>query len=305
MMKKGRNHNQENLDYSDRAALISYQDSPTRFSEHWHMSAEFILAMKDHSRYSVGKDEYDLSAGDVLLIWPTELHSVIDTPEKASLILQFDDSIIAGNNDLSLSLPVIQSIHLISAREEPELNRQVSELMLDSLRVFQSRDFFQDTRIKINIYQILLILCRNEMEKRDSVSDESVRSPMTLRVIRSACAYIARNCERNLTQQEVADYAGFSYYHFSRLFKEYTSSSFSEYLARQRINRAVQQLGTTSVSITEIAYRAGFQSISSFNRVFRAYMHCSPREYRNNYRSPRERQKNTQGTPAEPAAHAH
>ena len=298
-MKKERNSNQENLDYNDRAALISYQDSPTRFSEHWHMSAEFILAMKDHSCYSVGKDIYTLNAGDVLLIWPTELHSVIGTPEKASLILQFDDSIIAGNNDLSLSLPMIQSIHLIPAREEPELNRQISGLMLDSLRIFQSRDFFQDTRIKMNIYQILLTLCGHEMEKRDSVSDEGARSPMTLRVIRSACAYISRNCERNLTQQEVADYVGFSYYHFSRLFKEYTSAGFSEYLARQRINRAVQQLGTTNVSITEIAYRAGFQSISSFNRVFRTYMHCSPREYRNNYRSPRERQKNAQETPEE------
>ena len=299
-MRKGKNHNQENLDYNDRAALISYQDSPTRFSEHWHMSAEFILAMKDHSCYSVGKDIYQLNTGDVLLIWPTELHSVIDTPEKASLILQFDDTIIAGNNDLSLSLPVIQSIHLISARDEPELNRRVAALMLDSLRVFESKDFFQDTRIKINIYQILLTLCRHEMERSGSITDEGARSQMTLRVIRSACAYIARNCDRNLTQQEVADYAGFSYYHFSRLFKEYTSSSFSEYLARQRINRAVQQLGTTSVSITEIAYRAGFQSISSFNRVFRSYMHCSPREYRNNYRSPRAPRSETHSVPEMP-----
>ena len=139
-MRKKKEYKQENLDYNDQTALISYQESPTRFSEHWHMSAEFILAMKDHCRYSVGKDEYHLSAGDVLLIWPTELHSVLSTPEKASLILQFDDTVIAGNHDLSLSLPVIQNIHLISAREEPELNRRVSALMLDSLRVFEDRD---------------------------------------------------------------------------------------------------------------------------------------------------------------------
>ena len=302
-MRKKKEYKQENLDYNDQAALISYQESPTRFSEHWHMSAEFILAMKDHCRYSVGKDEYHLSAGDVLLIWPTELHSVLSTPEKASLILQFDDTVIAGNHDLSLSLPVIQNIHLISAREEPELNRRVSALMLDSLRVFEDRDFFRDTRIKINITQILLALCTHEMDKSSAIVDEGAHSQMMLRVIRNACAYIAKNCGRNLTQQEVADYSGFSYYHFSRLFKEYTSSSFSEYLARQRINRAVQQLGSTRDSITEIAYRAGFQSISSFNRVFQEYMHCSPREYRNNYRSPREQPGNTERVRETPEVH--
>ena len=285
-MKRLRNQNQENLAYHDRSVLVSYQDSPTSFPEHWHMSAEFILVMKDDSCYTVGKDEYRLNEGDVLLIWPTELHSIIRTQEKATMILQFDNTVIAGNRDLSLSLPVIQNLHLISAREQPELNREISALMRDSLDLFLSNDFFLETRLRINIYRMLLILCSHEMERNGSIGEENAPSQMKLRIIRNACDYIARNCSRDLTQQEVADYAGFSYYHFSRIFKEYTSTSFSEYLARQRINRAIQQLGTSTDSITEIAYRAGFQSISTFNRVFRAYMDCSPREYRDNYNSP-------------------
>ena len=286
LMRRIRNQNQENLAYHDRSVLIAYQNAPTHFPEHWHMSAEFILAMKDDSCYSVGKDEYHLDEGDVLLIWPTELHSTIRTQEQASVILQFNNTVIAGNHDLGLSLPKIQSIHLISAREQPELNRKISNLMKDSLRLAQSNDFFLDTRVRINIYQILLILCSHEMEQNRSIGEESAPSQMKLRIIRSACDYIARNCGRDLTQQEVADYAGFSYYYFSRVFKEYTSTSFSEYLARQRINRAVQQLSSGTDSITEIAYRAGFQSISTFNRLFRTYMGCSPREYRDNYRFP-------------------
>ena len=287
-MAKAKHQNQENLAYNDRSFLISYQNSPTSFPEHWHMSAEFILAMKDHSNYTVGKDTFCLNEGDMLLIWPTELHSVVRTPEKASMILQFDNTVIAGNRDLSLSLHMIQSLHLISAQKQPELNGKITALLKDSLRLFLDNDFFLDTRIRINVYQMLLILCTYEMEQKGAIGEEGAPSQLKLRIMRNACDYIARNCERDLTQQEVADYAGFSYYHFSRLFREYTSTSFSEYLARQRINRAVQQLGTGTDSITEIAYRAGFQSISTFNRVFRAYMNCSPREYRNNYSSPEE-----------------
>ena len=287
-MRRKKVENQENLDYHVHSALLSLRRSPCSFPEHWHLSAEFILAMKDDCHYIIGKDEYVLREGDVLLIWPMELHSVVSTPEEASLILQFDDALITGSNDLSLSLPMIQDIHLISQTEEPELNHQIAALMKDSLRIYDDKDFFLDTKIKINIYHILLSLCSYGMQKKTPSGSDGASSQLTLRKIRNACSYIAKNCGRDLTQQEVADYAGFSYYYFSRIFKEYTASTFSEYLARQRINRAIQLLGSDMESITEIAYRAGFQSISSFNRVFKTYMNCSPREYRDNYRSPVE-----------------
>jgi AraC-like DNA-binding protein len=56
--------------------------------------------------------------------------------------------------------------------------------------------------------------------------------------------------------------------------------SFSEYLARVRVERAKNLLSDASLRVTEIAFRCGFNSISQFNRLFRRHAGCSPTRFR-------------------------
>ena len=89
--------------------------------------------------------------------------------------------------------------------------------------------------------------------------------------------------EQELTLESVADYIGFSSCYFSRIFKQATGYHFVEYLTLQRVKRAQALLSDTSLNITDISYQSGFKSISTFNRVFKQYRSCSPREYRQYY----------------------
>ena len=70
--------------------------------------------------------------------------------------------------------------------------------------------------------------------------------------------------------------AGFSPAYFSRFFKEATGVRFVEYVNAFRANVARQLLLQNEHSITEIAYRAGFNSIETFNRVFKSVHGCAP-----------------------------
>ena len=195
---------------------------------------------------------------------------------------------IYGNSDLNGNLPLIQDMHLISRDKMPELNETIARLMKDSLRIYNETDMFVETNVKINMWTILLTLCNYEIERTGMAESDTGHSSAAFLKIRDACAFIAQNCDRDITQQDAAEYAGFSSYYFSRIFREYTSMTFSEYLSRQRLNLAVRMLSSGTDQITEIAYRAGFQSISNFNRVFRLYMNCSPRVYRDMYLSTRQ-----------------
>lgn len=259
--------------------------APTSFPEHWHLSAEFILAYNDGCTYTIGKDTYHMRQGDLLLIWPAELHSTVRTPENSSLLLQFSSSVIDSNADIRAYLPLLQSKHLITGNDKSGLNQEISRLIQESYDIFCTKDPFLETMIKINIYKILMLIARDELSKQKKIPNIYSSSASTYHKIRKACAYIAENCERNLSQTEVADYAGFSHYYFSRLFKEYTSLSFSDYLTSQRIHKAIRFLSSSSVSITDVAYQSGFQSISNFNRAFKLVMDCTPRQYRNMYHS--------------------
>lgn len=69
----------------------------------------------------------------------------------------------------------------------------------------------------------------------------------------TVCQYIDTSFRENLTLEQAAEIAGFSKYHFSRLFKEFTGITFQEYLTRQRIRHAEELLTDSKISITDIA----------------------------------------------------
>ncbi len=81
----------------------------------------------------------------------------------------------------------------------------------------------------------------------------------------------------------MADLAGFSKYHFSRLFKNFTGLSFYKYLNKKRIEHAEELLVDPSLSITEVALQSGFTSLSAFIRMFKQIKDCTPTEFRNLY----------------------
>jgi len=68
--------------------------------------------------------------------------------------------------------------------------------------------------------------------------------------------------------------------YLSEKFKEVTGMNFVEYIARTRFHKACKLLGDGDVRISEIAFAAGFQSLSQFNRVFRKFSGKSPTQFR-------------------------
>ncbi len=64
------------------------------------------------------------------------------------------------------------------------------------------------------------------------------------------------------------------------LFRRTAGRTFVEYLAELRVGRACDLLATTDLPVLEVSLRSGFETLSSFNRKFRALRGMTPREYR-------------------------
>ena len=84
---------------------------------------------------------------------------------------------------------------------------------------------------------------------------------------------------------EIAGMTGFSKFHFSRLFKEFTGTSFYKYLNVRRISHAERLLLDPQLNVTDAAVLSGFNSISAFMRMFKIIKGCTPTEFRNLYSS--------------------
>ena len=111
---------------------------------------------------------------------------------------------------------------------------------------------------------------------------EDTAEPASITKIRS---YIAEHHSEALRLSVVAQTANMSVCYFCRIFKQTTGLTFTEYLARERIETVKLKLLNANMRVSEAAYAAGFQSLSQFNRVYRRVEGESPRQYRNRIHS--------------------
>jgi AraC-like DNA-binding protein/ligand-binding sensor protein len=95
-----------------------------------------------------------------------------------------------------------------------------------------------------------------------------------------ARAFIAEQLGEQICLEQVARAANTSPFYFCKIFKAATGLTFTDYVARARIEKTKQLLLNPHTRISEAAYAAGFQSLSQFNRVFRRIAGEAPTAYR-------------------------
>lgn len=83
-----------------------------------------------------------------------------------------------------------------------------------------------------------------------------------------------------LDLDELARSAHFSRYHFLRLFRRAFHATPHEYLTRKRIERAKELLAQSELTVTEICFEVGFESLGSFSTLFHKVAGWSPSIYR-------------------------
>ena len=102
--------------------------------------------------------------------------------------------------------------------------------------------------------------------------------------------FIAERHAEELSLTEVAQSVNMSAFYFCKTFKKATGMTFTDYLARVRVEKVKNLLLNPHNRVSEAAYEAGFQSLSQFNRVFRRVAGESPTVYRDRLHGPSGRE---------------
>ena len=96
--------------------------------------------------------------------------------------------------------------------------------------------------------------------------------------------YISAHFTEPLSLNTLADSLNFSKYYVSRIFNQQLGYSFCHYLKYLRINHALSLLEKDALSISDISYECGFESLRSFNRSFQEILETTPTAYRDSRR---------------------
>lgn len=99
-------------------------------------------------------------------------------------------------------------------------------------------------------------------------------------LVGSAKRYIQERFQEKISLDEAARAVNASTRHFCKVFKEATGLTFTDYLARVRVEKAKNMLQNPHLRVSEVAFETGFESISQFNRSFKRITGLAPTQYR-------------------------
>jgi len=98
--------------------------------------------------------------------------------------------------------------------------------------------------------------------------------------VEAAIKFVLTRLDNPPSPVEIADEAGFSRYHFGRVFSIATGEPLAEFVRRLRLERSAWQLENTDDSVTDIAFGAGYESLEGFSRAFRDLFRIPPSDWR-------------------------
>ncbi len=254
------------------------------YQPHWHSYGEIILAGPGKpNTYMVNRNTVELTEGDFLLVWPMEVHAIIDADRRESLVIQFSSAFINTLFDLRRIMHFYRNLHVLQAGSHPRLTARLRPLAERMKEIYLAAGPDRELRCCILLMEFMLALDghREEFAPELAGRDSRSYSDSVMRRMIMVTDYIKNNLTADdLSQGAMAKMAGISRDYFSRIFRDITGTNYSRWLNTIRLERATELLADNRMTLTEIAMSSGFQSISSFNRVFRAEKGMSPSEYR-------------------------
>lgn len=277
----------ERVDYHNNySVLLHINREYENYPPHWHTATEIIMPLDNIYTGVCGKNTFRLNENDILIIPAGELHELIAPPTGLRLILQFDSSLIRSIHGFSSLMALFGNPKLITKTNSPDIHAKLQEIMLEIRDEFVSLEPLNTVAIYAKIIEFYVKIARKSIKADNLFPDVKIRTQQEyVDKFYVVFEYLNTHYNENITLDSIAEVAGFSKFHFSRLFKQFTDQSFNDYLNQKRIKESESLLLKPGLSIADIAKMTGFTSMSTFNRVFRSFKGCTPTEFKILYRN--------------------
>lgn len=274
----------ETVNYKENTRLRLYNNTECEnYPAHWHIPLEIIMPTRNSYQVTVGKQTFSLQTGDIIFISSGVIHSLQAPTDGTRLILQADVSFFYQFHELETLLGIIYPVLTVTPENAPLIYADIKQNLLDIVDEYFSERTMSEAAIYSHLMFLTVLLGRNHTVHYVSFDvGNQKQKEYTDRFI-NICHYIGEHCTEELTLDQIANLAGFSKYHFTRLFKQFTNTTFYKYLNQKRIAHAEILLTDPGISITEVALQSGFSSLSAFIRMFKQIKLCTPTEFRNMY----------------------
>ena len=247
------------LDHPMDARYYKIQrDTDLDFPVHIHHCFELICVTSGEMIVTLDEQEYCLSAGQALIVFPNRMHSIRTPQSSDDVIVIFSRELVGTYSKAVGGMVPRDSIFVPS----PHLFELTSALSPDADLI----------SVKGLLYSLF-----GEFHKTAEYVDSTLSSSSLLyRMFK----FIEKNYGGDCSLSALAHELGYEYTYMSRYFKQCVGISYNDYVNEYRTGRVCYFLTSTDRTVLEISDECGFNSLRSLNRNFKERLGMTPTEYR-------------------------
>jgi len=250
---------------------------------HWHNEFELNYIVSGRSEFTCGEDKFITDTGDIIIVPPNVLHALYPYEDDRQIYntLVFREELLGIGKEERCGISCIQPIIngsrkiIVPVSKEHDAYEEIRKCVEQIFVCVKDNTPLGDLRMKSELLRFLWLLeetgCIVTVKNQDERQMESIREVLV---------FINLNYRENISIERLAKMVHLSKSYFMYRFKTLVGVSAMEYIIQLRIKLACEMLRNSAAPSLEIAFACGFQNLSNFNRQFKKYVGCTPREYR-------------------------
>lgn len=284
----------EFVTYPENTSIrIWHSPVPDDYEMHFHSAVEVIIPLQGEVLVYAEGREYHVQEGELIII-PTGCNHGLHMGEggERELLLFEPNGVFSLKEFSAFRQMMAKPIYLVAGHP---CTAQVRAVFFEIIQMHRSGSMLRNLHNYAHLMEIYAILGEEYLKSAATPAEVNAlnRQLSGEDAFNRALDYVNKKYMDDITLDSLAAYAGFSRYTLSRMFRQHTGETFTHYLSRRRVEMAMELLSDTRLPVTQAALQCGFNSIATFNRVFRDMKGCTPTQYRLIYGEDVKRDTNT------------
>ena len=209
----------ETVKYKENSNVKLFINAETEdYPIHWHTPMEIIMPLEGSYTVQIGDNMVQLNKSDIIFIASGVTHRLIAPDTGKRLIIQIEWSAVSKIRELNSILTLISPAITLTPESSGNIHSNIYKMLLDIADEYQHDSFLSEAVIYSKMLEVLVLIGRHHTASSCHFNVGRQKQHDYLERFLSICEYIDAHCTEDLTLDEIAKIAGFSKYHFSRLF---------------------------------------------------------------------------------------
>lgn len=243
---------------------------------HWHEDIEILLPVEGYLFYNVNGQQVFIAQGNAIVVNARHMHYGYsnDGSNCRYACITFRPQLLCANEEIKKRFvtPVLTNsgFQYLLLEQNNRAHQSLLMIVNQLIEGFSKHEMWKLGKLYEFWQELLPLSEKTESEATDTDTE----------ILKRMLEFIRLHCSERISLAQIAASGGICRSKCCRVFNKYLNCTPNVYLNSLRLEKAMELLRATEMTVTEIAFSCGFNSASYFAESFVKEKGCTPKEYR-------------------------